>query len=73
MSVSRKLKIVEFLKVNFANDLSLGTLIRRHRIPKSEAANGQHYIVSDFNVQKEVTFYNRTFKIVGCDQFTRVS
>ena len=50
----------------------LGTLIRRHRIPKSDHPTGQHYIVSDFNVEKEVTFYARTFKIVGCDQFTRV-
>ena len=57
---------------NFIVYLILGTLIRRHRIPKSELANGQHYVVSDFNVEKEVTFYARTFKIIGCDQFTRV-
>ncbi|TPX76547.1 hypothetical protein CcCBS67573_g02162 [Chytriomyces confervae] len=48
-----------------------GTLIRRHRIPKGNALNGQHYTISDLNVEKEVTFYARTFKIVGCDQFTR--
>ncbi|KAJ3101076.1 EF-hand domain-containing member C2 [Phlyctochytrium planicorne] len=48
-----------------------GTLIRRHRIPKSESNTGQHYIVTDLNVDKEVTFYSRTFKIVGCDDFTR--
>ncbi|KAI9105373.1 hypothetical protein DFS34DRAFT_6512 [Phlyctochytrium arcticum] len=48
-----------------------GTLIRRHRIPKAESELGQHYIVSDFNVGQEVTFYSRTFKIVGCDKFTR--
>ncbi|KAJ3214155.1 EF-hand domain-containing member C2 [Dinochytrium kinnereticum] len=48
-----------------------GTLIRRHRIPKSENGSGQHYIVKDLNVDKEVTFYSRTFKIVGCDDFTR--
>ncbi|KAJ3323302.1 EF-hand domain-containing member C2 [Blyttiomyces sp. JEL0837] len=48
-----------------------GVLIRRHRIPKKDSANGQHYIVSDLNVDKEVTFYARTFKIVGCDEFTR--
>ncbi|KAI9358593.1 hypothetical protein DFJ73DRAFT_144854 [Zopfochytrium polystomum] len=47
-----------------------GTLIRRHRIPRN-AENGQHYIISDLNVEKEVTFYARTFKIVGCDEFTR--
>ncbi|KAJ3010797.1 EF-hand domain-containing member C2 [Thoreauomyces humboldtii] len=48
-----------------------GTLIRRHRITKPESANGQHYTVADFNVGKEVTFYSRTFKIVGCDDFTK--
>ncbi|KAJ3039649.1 EF-hand domain-containing member C2 [Rhizophlyctis rosea] len=48
-----------------------GTLIRRHRIPKPDSEHGQHYIVKDFNVGKEVTFYGRTFKIVGCDNFTR--
>ncbi|KAJ3377330.1 EF-hand domain-containing member C2 [Lobulomyces angularis] len=51
--------------------LPQGTLIRRHRVPKPEAVNGQHYIISDFNVGVEVTFYSITFKIVGCDQFTR--
>ncbi|KAJ3147022.1 EF-hand domain-containing member C2 [Geranomyces variabilis] len=48
-----------------------GTLIRRHRITKPESNNGQHYTVADLNVGQEVTFYSRTFKIVGCDQFTK--
>jgi len=48
-----------------------GTLVRRHRIPKSESDIGQHYTVSDFFVGNEVTFYSRTFKIMGCDDFTR--
>ncbi|KAI8809407.1 hypothetical protein BJ742DRAFT_747723 [Cladochytrium replicatum] len=48
-----------------------GTLIRRHRIPKADSVKGQHYIVTDLNVEKEVTFYSRTFKIIGCDGFTR--
>ncbi|TPX43682.1 hypothetical protein SeMB42_g04641 [Synchytrium endobioticum] len=48
-----------------------GTLIRRHRIPIPGSAIGQHYTIKDLNVDKEVTFYARTFKIVGCDQFTR--
>ncbi|KAI9343610.1 hypothetical protein BDR26DRAFT_858407 [Obelidium mucronatum] len=48
-----------------------GTLIRRHRIPKNNSAIGQHYTITDLNVEKEVTFYGRTFKLVGCDQFTR--
>ncbi|KAJ2997203.1 EF-hand domain-containing member C2 [Globomyces sp. JEL0801] len=44
---------------------------RRHRIPKAGALNGQHFVVSDFNVGKEITLYSRTIKLVGCDQFTR--
>ncbi|KAJ3292887.1 EF-hand domain-containing member C2, partial [Borealophlyctis nickersoniae] len=48
-----------------------GTLIRRHRIPLPNNEQGQHYTVKDFNVGREVTFYARTFKIVGCDAFTR--
>ncbi|TPX36580.1 hypothetical protein SmJEL517_g01259 [Synchytrium microbalum] len=48
-----------------------GTLIRRHRIPLPGSAIAQHYTVKDLNVDQEVTFYARTFKIVGCDQFTR--
>eukprot|EP00842_Homolaphlyctis_polyrhiza_P003514 jgi/Hompol1/4163/HPOL_003505-RA len=48
-----------------------GTLIRRHRMPKAGSEIGQHYTISDFNVGNEVTFYSRTFKIVGCDEFTR--
>jgi hypothetical protein len=50
-----------------------GTLIRRHRIPKSDSLNGQHFTVTDFNVGNQVTFYSRTIKLVGCDEFTRVS
>ncbi len=50
-----------------------GTLIRRQRIPNSEFTTGQHFIVSDINVGKEVTFFAKTFKIVGCDAFTRVT
>ncbi|KAI8614274.1 hypothetical protein BC830DRAFT_1169572 [Chytriomyces sp. MP71] len=48
-----------------------GTLIRRHRIQNRQDTNGQHYTVTDFNVDKEVTFYSKTFKIIGCDDFTR--
>ncbi|KAJ3202523.1 EF-hand domain-containing member C2 [Entophlyctis luteolus] len=40
-------------------------------IPQDNSTNGQHFLVTDLNVQKEVTFYSRTFKIVGCDHFTR--
>lgn len=48
-----------------------GVLICRHRIPLPQAKNRQHYTVANFNVGQEVTFYCRTFLIVGCDDFTR--
>lgn len=48
-----------------------GTLIRRHRIPKPDSPKGQHYTINDFNVGKEATFYSKTFKLIGCDAFTR--
>ncbi|KAJ3372004.1 EF-hand domain-containing member C2 [Kappamyces sp. JEL0680] len=48
-----------------------GTLIRRHRIPKQNALNGQHFTVRDFNVGTLITFYSRSIKLVGCDDFTR--
>ncbi|KAJ3334492.1 EF-hand domain-containing member C2 [Gonapodya sp. JEL0774] len=51
--------------------LMQGTLIRRHRIPLPNTEDGQHHTITDLNVGKEVTLYARTFKIVGCDGFTR--
>jgi hypothetical protein len=72
MLANLKLQIVGFLKVNVIIDYITGTLIRRHRIQKKSSATGQHFLVSDFNVGDEVTFYSRTFKIMGCDEFTRV-
>jgi len=48
-----------------------GTLIRRHRIPKSPPNDDLYYTVEDFNVGQEVTLYSRVFKITGCDEFTK--
>ncbi|KAI8838822.1 EF-hand domain-containing member C2 [Chytriomyces hyalinus] len=48
-----------------------GTLIRRHRIQKQREENGQHFTITDLNVDKQVTLYSKTFMIIGCDQFTR--
>ncbi|XP_033122586.1 EF-hand domain-containing family member C2-like [Anneissia japonica] len=47
-----------------------GTLIRRHRIPLPPPNDDQFYTVEHFNLNKEITFYGRTFKITECDQFT---
>lgn len=51
--------------------LPQGTLIRRHRIPKSPPNDDLFYTVEDFNVGQEVTLYSRVFKITGCDEFTQ--
>ncbi|ORY50997.1 hypothetical protein BCR33DRAFT_712940 [Rhizoclosmatium globosum] len=56
----------------FANSgIPQGTLIRRHRIQRKPESNGQHFLVTDLNVDKEITLYSKTFKIIGCDEFTR--
>lgn len=44
-----------------------GTLIRRHRIKK----NNGYLVESDFKLGEEITIYAKTFKITGCDDFTR--
>lgn len=56
--------------VSVNSGIPQGTLIRRHRIPKDEIS-GQHFIIADLNVGREVTFYSRTFSLIGCDAFTR--
>ena len=48
----------------------LGTLIRRHRIPKPPPHDDEFYTVEDFNIGVEMTLYSRTFKITSCDDFT---
>jgi len=49
-----------------------GTLIRRHKVQNPRAKQGQNYTMKDLNVDCEVEFYGKTFKITGCDNFTRV-
>ncbi|XP_072282959.1 EF-hand domain-containing family member C2 [Pyxicephalus adspersus] len=48
-----------------------GTIIRRHRIPLPPPNDDQFYTVDYFNINKEIVFYSRTFKIVNCDEFTK--
>lgn len=50
-------------------DPSQGTIIRRHRIPRQNAAG--HFTVDDLNVGSTITLYARHFHIVSCDAFTR--
>jgi hypothetical protein len=46
-----------------------GSLVKRHRIPK---LNNQYYTVEDFFIGAEIAIYGRVFKLVACDDFTRV-
>ncbi|KAM4045618.1 EF-hand domain-containing family member C2 isoform 1-T1 [Anomaloglossus baeobatrachus] len=48
-----------------------GTIIRRHRIPLPPPNDDQFYTVDHFNINKDIVFYSKTFKIVNCDEFTR--
>ncbi|PAA83009.1 hypothetical protein BOX15_Mlig019168g1 [Macrostomum lignano] len=50
--------------------LPQGTLVRRHRIPKPAPNDNRFFTVEDFNVGQNITFYGKTFRITGCDQFT---
>ena len=59
------------LSFHFEMVIITGTLLKRHRIPKHEGT-AQHFVVTDLNVGQEVTFYGRTYKIVDCDDFSRV-
>ncbi|XP_029786818.1 EF-hand domain-containing family member C2 [Suricata suricatta] len=51
--------------------LPQGTSIRRHRISLPPPHEDQFYTVYDFNINKDVVFYGRTFKIYDCDTFTK--
>ncbi|RKP03059.1 hypothetical protein CXG81DRAFT_7416, partial [Caulochytrium protostelioides] len=51
--------------------MASGDLIRRHRIPRAGATNGQHIIMGDIAVGSTVQIYARPITIVGCDTFTR--
>ncbi|CAG9561858.1 unnamed protein product [Danaus chrysippus] len=51
--------------------LSQGTLISRQRI-RLPFSYDLYYDVLDLNVGREVTFFGKVFKIVNCDNFTRV-
>jgi hypothetical protein len=48
-----------------------GTIINRHRVPRPRPYDDTFYTVEDFNIQKEIEFYGKKFKITNCDAFTR--
>jgi hypothetical protein len=47
-----------------------GVLVKRHRIPRPAPYDDTFYTIEDFNVQKQVEFYGKSFKIINCDDFT---
>ncbi|XP_023946226.1 EF-hand domain-containing family member C2-like isoform X2 [Bicyclus anynana] len=51
--------------------LSQGVLISRQRI-RLPFSYDLYYDVLDLNIGREVTFFGKVFKIVNCDNFTRV-
>ncbi|XP_037678276.1 EF-hand domain-containing family member C2 isoform X2 [Choloepus didactylus] len=51
--------------------LPQGTFIRRHRISLPPPEEDQFYTVYHFNINVDVVFYGRTFKIYDCDPFTK--
>ncbi|XP_045448004.1 EF-hand domain-containing family member C2-like [Melitaea cinxia] len=51
--------------------LSQGTLISRQRI-RLPFSTDLYYDVLDLNIGREIQFYGKVFKIVNCDNFTRV-
>nr|XP_044995962.1 EF-hand domain-containing family member C2 [Jaculus jaculus] len=48
-----------------------GTTIRRHRIPLPPPDDDLFYNVYHFNINIDVVFYGRKFKIYDCDAFTK--
>ncbi|XP_040122081.1 EF-hand domain-containing family member C2 [Oryx dammah] len=51
--------------------LPQGIFIRRHRISLPPPNEDQFYTVHHFNVNTNIVFYGRTFKIYDCDAFTK--
>ncbi|XP_039107841.1 EF-hand domain-containing family member C2 isoform X2 [Hyaena hyaena] len=51
--------------------LPQGTFIRRHRIALPPPDEDKFYTVYHFNINIDVVFYGRTFRIYNCDTFTK--
>ena len=47
-----------------------GYLIKRHRIEK-ENEKGEYFSWKDFDLQSEILFYGKRFRICDCDDFTK--
>ncbi|XP_054244088.1 EF-hand domain-containing family member C2 [Indicator indicator] len=51
--------------------INQGSIVRRHRIPLPPPQEDQFYTIEHFNINIEVIFYARKYKIIDCDQFTK--
>jgi len=47
-----------------------GYFVKRHRVKKNE---NEYYHWKDFNLQTEISFYGKVFRICDCDDFTKVN
>lgn len=48
-----------------------GTILRRHQVPLPPPNDDQFYNIDHFNVDIDIIFYGRRYRIVDCDQFTK--
>lgn len=49
-----------------------GLFINRKQIPKKiNSRDNEMFTWRDFNIAQNITFFERTFRIINCDQFTR--
>uniref|UniRef100_A0A8C3Y6W5 EF-hand domain-containing family member C2 n=1 Tax=Catharus ustulatus TaxID=91951 RepID=A0A8C3Y6W5_CATUS len=51
--------------------LKQGTIVRRHQIPLPPPDEDRFYTMYDFNINTEITFYGRKYKIIDCDEYTK--
>ncbi|KFU84097.1 EF-hand domain-containing family member C2, partial [Chaetura pelagica] len=51
--------------------INQGTILRRHRVPLPPPREDEFYTIDHFNINTEIVFYARIYKIIDCDQFTK--
>ncbi|XP_070539328.1 EF-hand domain-containing family member C2-like isoform X2 [Ptychodera flava] len=51
--------------------MTQGRFLSKHRIRKPPPNEHEFYTADDLNVGQDVTFYDRTFHLTGCDKFTK--
>ncbi|GAB6020551.1 EF-hand domain-containing member C2 [Chamberlinius hualienensis] len=66
---------IQIIDKSKCDDLKFqGAHLKRHQIPKQNVyinAETDYYRLDDFNINKELTIYNKTYHIYDCDQYTR--